>query len=148
MTDVTKSSIEWKGFKPTGSHSGIIDIDTGVFQVDNGTIQSGTFLIDMKSITVLDIPAEDEDNGKLVGHLNSPDFFDVENNSNAAFEITGISEAEGKTMLSGNLSIKGIKNNVTFPVSITTEGESLAITSEAFTIDRTNWDIKWYGKCH
>ena len=146
VTDVTKSSIEWKGFKPTGSHNGTINIDAGVFQVDNGTIQSGTFLIDMKSIVVSDIPAEDEGNGKLVGHLKSADFFDVENNNDAAFEITGVTEEDGNTMLSGNLSIKGIKNNVAFPVSITTEGESLTITSEAFTIDRTKWDIKYKSK--
>jgi len=146
VTDVTKSSIEWKGFKPTGSHNGSINIDTGVFQVDNGTIQSGTFLIDMNSITVLDIPAEDEGNGKLLGHLKSPDFFDVENNSDSAFEITGVSEADGKTMLAGNLSIKGIKNNITFPVNITAEGEALTISSEAFTIDRTLWNIKYKSK--
>ena len=45
-------------------------------------LESGSFLIDMNSIAVIDIPADDKDNAKLTGHLKSPDFFDVEAISN------------------------------------------------------------------
>lgn len=146
VADADASTIEWKGFKPTGSHNGVIKLGSGVVKVNGGTIESGSFLVDMASISVLDIPAEDEGNGKLLGHLKSPDFFDVENHANAAFEVTGISEVEGKTMLSGNLAIKGIKQNVTFPVTVAMDGDNMTLTSEAFTIDRTKWDIKYKSK--
>lgn len=146
IADAAASTVEWKGFKPTGSHNGIISIKNGTLSTNGDLIEGGSFLIDMNSIVVTDIPAEDEGNGKLLGHLKSPDFFDVEAHGNAAFEITGSSIVEGKTMLSGNLAIKGIEQNITFPVTVTTDEAGLTLTSETFTIDRTKWDIKYKSK--
>ncbi len=140
------SSIEWKGFKPTGSHNGTIAIENGVLDVANGKIVGGTFLIDMNSIVVTDIPAEEEGNAKLAGHLKSADFFDVENHPSAGFTITGLEVVEGKTMLSGNLSLKDAKNNVTFPVTVSNENGVITLTSETFTIDRSKWNIKYGSK--
>lgn len=144
--DQSASNIEWKGFKPTGTHNGTIAIESGVFTVNNGNIESGTFLIDMKSIEVADIPKEDEDNAKLAGHLMSPDFFNVEEHPTAAFEITGFETMDGKTMLSGNLTIKDKKNNITIPVSVSEDGDSFTISSETFTIDRSKWDVRYGSK--
>ena len=146
IADASASTIEWKGFKPTGTHNGTINIETGVFNVVDGNVDSGTFLINMKSIAVSDIPADNEGNGKLVGHLSNADFFDVEKFPSAAFEITGLSNVEGKDMLSGNLTLKDVKNNVTFPVTVATVGNELTITSEAFTIDRTKWNVQYGSK--
>ena len=142
VTDVTKSSIEWKGFKPTGTHYGTVNIDTGVFQVEGNAIQSGTFLIDMNSIVSLDLE-EGKMKTNLENHLKGTvegkenDFFNVTQFPTGAFEITGVNEEGGKTMLSGNLTLKGIKQNITFPVSVASEGDMLTMTSEPFTIDRT-----------
>jgi polyisoprenoid-binding protein YceI len=146
LANTTESSIEWTGFKPTGKHNGTIGMDSGVFTVNNGKVESGSFLIDMKSIVNLDIPMDDENNAKLVGHLKSPDFFDVEKYPSAAFEVTGFEEKEGKTMLSGNLTLKEKKNNVTFPVVVSSEGDSFTITSDVFTIDRSKWDVQYGSK--
>lgn len=146
VADTNASTIEWKGFKPTGSHNGIIKLESGVVKVNDGSIESGSFLVNMGSINVLDIPAEDEGNGKLLGHLKSPDFFDVENHPSAAFEITGITEVDGKTMLSGNLTLKEVKNNITFPVTVSQNGDAMTLTSETFTIDRSKWNVKYGSK--
>ena len=140
------STIEWKGFKPTGSHNGVINIDNGVFTVNNGNIESGTFLVNMNTIVVTDIPADDEDNGKLSGHLKSPDFFDVEKFPTAAFEVTGFEVKDGKNLLSGNLTLKAKKNNITIPVTVNETGDMLEVTSETFTIDRTKWDVQYGSK--
>jgi polyisoprenoid-binding protein YceI len=140
------STIAWKGFKPTGTHTGTIAIENGVLDVANGNIVGGTFLIDMNSIVVTDIPAEDEKNAKLTGHLKSPDFFDAEKYPSAGFTITGLEEVEGKMMLSGNLSLKDAKNNVTFPVSVTNENGVVTLTSETFTIDRSKWNVQYGSK--
>ncbi|UKM63525.1 YceI family protein [Flavobacteriaceae bacterium GSB9] len=145
-TKVDESTIEWKGFKPTGEHFGTIDIERGVFDVANGEIVGGSFIIDMKSIVVKDMPLEDENNAKLTGHLKSPDFFDVDTHPSAGFTITGVEQVEGKTMLSGNLTIKDIKNNITFPVSVSIMGNDLNLESETFTIDRSKWNVKYGSK--
>jgi len=140
------SVIEWTGFKPTGKHNGTIKLESGNFSVKDGRLESGTFKIDMSSIVALDIPADDEYNAKLVGHLKSDDFFDIEKYPTATFEVTGIQEKEGKTWLSGNLKLKEKTNNVTFPASMTSNGDMFTITSEVFTIDRSKWDVKYGSK--
>ena len=144
--NVETSTIEWKGFKPTGEHFGTIGLESGLFDVVDGKIVGGSFIIDMKSIKVTDIPAEDEKNAKLVGHLKNADFFDVENHPSAIFTITGVEEVEGKTMLSGNLTIKEVKNNITFPVSVSQTGDGITLKSETFTIDRSKWNVKYGSK--
>ncbi|WP_431136102.1 YceI family protein [Psychroserpens mesophilus] len=150
--NVAESAIEWKGFKPTGTHNGTINLDNGVFKTDDGKLQSGTFLIDMSSITVNDLEAGDgkEDleahlKGTVEGKENH--FFDVTKFPSAAFEITGTeSLAAGKTRLSGNLSIKGQKHNISFPVNITNNGDQITIESDSFTIDRTKWNVNYGSK--
>lgn len=141
-----KSMIEWKGFKPTGSHNGTIAIKQGKLDLNDGVMESGNFDIDMTSIVVTDIPMEDEGNAKLKGHLTSDDFFAVETHPMANFEVTGMKTAEGKTMLSGNLTIKGKTNNISFPVSMETKDNMVMLTSETFTIDRSKWNIEYGSK--
>ncbi|MCX7550519.1 YceI family protein [Xanthomarina sp. F2636L] len=140
------SAIMWTGHKPTGSHNGTIAIESGVVTMHNDALESGTILIDMSSINVQDIPVEDENHAKLTGHLKSPDFFDVEQFPASAFEVTGIETVDGKTMLSGNLKMKDVSNNVTFPVTISQNGDALTITSETFTIDRSKWNVQYGSK--
>ncbi len=151
VVNVDKSVIEWKGFKPTGTHSGTINIENGIFQVDNGTLKSGTFLMNMTSITCVDLEGDMKAN--LEAHLKGTvegkegDFFNVTKFPTGAFEITGTQAAEdGKTMLSGNLAIKGMKHNVTFPVNISVQGDRISINSDPFTIDRTKWGINYGSK--
>lgn len=141
-----KSTIEWKGFKPTGSHYGTIAIKDGELSVSDDSIESGNFTIDMTSIDVNDIPEEEEDNAKLTGHLKSADFFDVEAYPNSSFEVTGIKTVDGKTMLSGNLTMKETTNNISFPVSTEMKDDMLMLTSETFTIDRSKWNVKYGSK--
>ncbi|MBT8266325.1 MAG: YceI family protein [Bacteroidia bacterium] len=149
--NAAESTIEWKGFKPTATHNGTINIENGVFKVDNGMIKSGTFLIDMKSIVVLDLEGKAKSN--LESHLmgtvagKEGDFFNTNQFPSALFEVTGSEVAEGgKTILKGNLDLKGVKNNISFPVSITQEGDMLKINSDAFTIDRTKWGANFGSK--
>ncbi|WNH07621.1 YceI family protein [Thalassobellus suaedae] len=138
--NTSESTIAWKGFKPTGSHTGTIAIKNGILNIIEGEINSGTFLIDMNSIKDADASA------KLEGHLKSADFFDVEKYPTATFEITSIKDVDGKTMLSGNLTLKEVKNNVTFPVSVTNENNTVTLTSESFVIDRTKWNVQYGSK--
>ena len=144
--DTGNSTIMWKGFKPTGTHTGTIAVESGVFTMNGDAIESGTFLIDMNSIAVTDIPAEDEGNAKLAGHLKSDDFFHVEEYPSSAFEVTAFEMQDGKAMLSGNLKMKDAKNNITIPVSVSENGNIITISSEKFSIDRSKWNIKYGSK--
>lgn len=140
MVNATESVIEWTGYKPTGKHNGTIKIGSGSFTVNNGTLESGSFMINMNSL------ADSEANAKLEGHLKSADFFDVEKHASADFEVTGFEIVDGKSMLSGNLTLKDTKNNVTFPVTTTEDGDTFTLTSEMFTIDRSKWNVQYGSK--
>lgn len=142
--DASASTITWKGFKPTKSHNGTINISEGSVSLDNGKLTGGNFIIDMNSIINLDIESE-EYNAKLVGHLKTADFFDVANHPFSVFTITGVEDTEGKMMIKGNLSIKGIKKNIEFPASVSVDGDDVSFKSETFSIDRTEWDIKFHS---
>lgn len=144
--DASASSIAWKGFKPTGSHHGTIAIESGVFNLKEDAIVSGTFIIDMSTIEVKDIPSEDEGNAKLAGHLKSADFFDIETFPSAAFSVTGFKTLDGKSTLSGNLKMKDAENNITIPVSVSQNGDTVTIKSETFTINRSKWNVKYGSK--
>ncbi len=148
--DTTSSVIEWKGEKPTGTHTGTIKIADGTFHANDSIVESGTFVIDMSSITVTDL--EGEDKGRLEAHLKGTvegkegDFFNINEYPDAKFEVTGITENNGETLLQGNLTMKGETKNVEFPVSIDTNGDSLVLTSDTFTIDRTKWNVNFGSK--
>lgn len=147
--DAAASSIAWVGSKPTESHTGTINVDSGVVKVDGDKI-TGTFLIDMTSIAVTDL--KDDSKASLEGHLKGEaegkedHFFNVAKYPTAAFEVTGVTEKEGKKMMQGNLTIRGQKKNIEFPVTYAINGADMTLTSEPFTIDRTDWGVNYGSK--
>lgn len=150
MVDTTASVIAWKGEKPTGTHTGTIKLSQGAFKANDSVVESGTFVVNMKSLEVTDL--EGEDKLKLEKHLmgtvegQEGDFFNVEKYPNTTFEVTGISQKDGKTMLQGNLTMKEETKNVEFPVSLNINGDTLELTSDSFVIDRTKWGVNYGSK--
>lgn len=148
--DTTASVIEWQGKKPTGTHTGTIDIAEGSFFANDSVVESGTFVIDMNSITVTDLEGEQKQN--LEAHLKGTvegkegDFFNVNEYPEGRFEVTGVSQNNGQTILQGNLTLKGETKNVEFPVNINRNGDTLELTTESFTIDRTKWNVNYGSK--
>ncbi|SDS03914.1 YceI family protein [Gramella sp. MAR_2010_147] len=148
--DTASSVIEWKGEKPTGTHTGTIKVANGSFMANDSVVESGTFVINMNSIEVTDLEGDQKSN--LEAHLKGTvegkegDFFNVNEFPEAIFEVTGISEEEGQPMLQGNLTIKEETKNISFPVNISNDGEMMEITSEEFTIDRTKWNVNYGSK--
>ncbi|MDY7396602.1 YceI family protein [Aureibaculum sp. 2210JD6-5] len=140
--DVEGSTIAWKGAKLTGTHDGTIKISDGSFSVEDGKLVGGNFIIDMNSIAVLDLE-DPKKNADLTGHLKSDDFFDVENHANGVFTITGVEEKDGKNIVKGNLTVKDIKKNIEFPAVVSISDTGVTLKSEPFTIDRTEWDVKF-----
>lgn len=147
--DTAASTITWLGSKPTGTHTGTINIDNGVVKVAGDEI-TGTFLIDMKSISNTDL--EGDKKAGLESHLmgtapgKEDDFFNVTKYPTAAFAVTSVTVKEGKQMMEGNLTLKGVKKNIEFPVKYEITGDTMELKSETFTIDRTQWGIKFKSK--
>lgn len=140
---VDKSTLAWKGFKPTGSHNGTVAISKGNVNVADNKLAGGKFLIDMNSIVCLDIPADKKGNADLVGHLKAADFFDVAKFPTATFEITDVKNVEEKISVSGNLTIKGVTKNITIPATFGSANGFISFKSDTFKIDRTEFGIEY-----
>ncbi|WP_109697708.1 YceI family protein [Chitinophaga deserti] len=143
--DGTKSKIAWLAKKVTGSHNGFISVTGGDLQVDGSTLTGGTFTVDTRTMTVDDIK-DANGNARLLNHLKSDDFFSVEKHPNATFVITSVKKKSGTTHdITGNLTIKGITQPVTFPAEIAVNGSQLNAKA-TIVIDRTKFDIKYRSK--
>jgi len=136
------SSAEWIGKKVTGQHNGAISIKQGKLNLHDGQLSGGKIVIDMTSITCTDLTKE-QGGDKLVGHLNSPDFFDTKNHSTATLVINGVKTIEGnKYNISGTLTIKGITKPISFPATIDMKDGKLGAYAE-MKVDRTLYEIKY-----
>lgn len=150
--DADESTIEWRGTKPTGEHVGTINIQSGTISATEDEIESGNVVIDMNSIKVTDEGISDKDRTNLENHLKGTvdgketDFFNVKKFPTATFEITGITENNGKKMLQGNLTLKEDTKNIEIPVSTSVDEDELSIESETFTINRTDWKVNYGSK--
>lgn len=145
--DTDNSVIGWEGTKLVGEgHKGSIKIQSGQLTMADGKIVGGKFTIDMATIANSDLNAEE--GAKLVGHLQSADFFDVATYPTAEFEITEVLPASennsaGNYKVTGNLKMKDATRSITIPVTVSTEPKLVKATSPAFVINRTEWGVKY-----
>jgi polyisoprenoid-binding protein YceI len=145
---LNRSAIKWKAEKVTGSHEGGLKLSSGELNVENYTIKGGKFEIDMQSLTCSDI-ADKNMNQKFLGHLKSDDFFSVAKHPKAQFTITKVMpnprpEAEGGNyIIKGNLSIKGITQEIEFPATVNFKEKGGLTAFADMKLDRTKWGIKY-----
>ncbi|WP_111668972.1 YceI family protein [Algoriphagus litoralis] len=142
--DMERSKLFWKGTKMrgAGSHEGEVKITQGFMLKDKNGFSGGKFEIDMKSISITDIPKTDPIPIKnLTEHLMHSDFFDVDNFPTSEFEINEIKIHLSENLeVSGNLTIRAITKNITF--SAIQRGNTI---SAQFLIDRFDWIIAYEG---
>ena len=151
--DASDSKVNWSGKSPTGEHLGYIKLTDGELIVDKGEIKGGKFNFDMNSITNTDI-SDAESRNKLVTHLKSVDFFDVQKFPTAKFVITKVSKLNnGSTgqlkathRVEGDLTIKGITKKISFDASINLLNGKFAASAPAFIINRTEWGVNYQSK--
>ncbi len=139
--DAAKSTITWIGKKVTGSHNGTIALQSGNLLFDGKKLSGGNFVIDMTTI-------KDADKSeRLEGHLKADDFFGTDKFATSTFIIKKITPAGKQINVTGDLTIKGITNSITFPANVVwnTDGSVTAL-AEKVLIDRTKFGIKFRSK--
>lgn len=142
--DPSKSEVKWLGKKVTGQHNGKINIQEGEVIAAGENVIGGTVVFDMASITSEDI-TDAEMNGKLIGHLKSPDFFATDSFPTSTFKLKSITNgAEGMKNITGDLTIKNITNEISFPAEVKVDSTSNSLQAKGkTTIDRTQWNIRY-----
>lgn len=167
--DLESSKVNWRGYKPTGQHHGIIPVTDGQLSLEGDEIKAGNFTFDITNLEIHDMEEGSENHGKLWNHLQSDDFFDAANHPQAKFEITEISnynasdsienqvqfESENTPQsaselapdspthwISGNLTIRGNTKNIKFPANVSIN-ENGVTANAGFNIDRTEWGLSY-----
>ncbi|WP_187260933.1 YceI family protein [Pontibacter beigongshangensis] len=136
-----KSELKWKAAKVVGEHYGTLRLKSGELTADKSKVTAGTFVIDMTSLVCTD-------NAKVGAHLLNDDFFDVPKYPTATFKITSVKPLANAVAgqlnynVTGNMTIKGITNAITFPAIIAVR-EGVVTTKADVVIDRTKFDIKY-----
>lgn len=157
------SEVTWVGTKPTGRHDGKFPIKDGSISVENSEIVGGSILLDVANLEITDAEISDEDRGKLSGHLQSDDFFNVETYPDAKFEITSVKPYTAGTAanenadvaedsefklanpthtVTGNLTIRDTTNSISFPAIINVSENEVTARAK-FNIDRTDWNVSY-----
>jgi len=140
--DLTQSKLEWTGKKLGGEHYGNIQLSSGHLTFAKNKLTGGTFEMDMASITCVDI-TDEKSNKRLVDHLKSEDFFSVARFPKSSFTITRVeSKSETEHIVTGDLTIKGKTNPITFTAKINTMSNQI-IADASLMLDRSKYDVKF-----
>ena len=132
-----ESSVMWKAYKVTGSHTGVVQLTEGALTFEGDTLVGGNFVVDMTSLISTDL--EGKSKAKLEGHLKSDDFFGIENHPNSTLVFTDVtSTGKNSYEVTGDLTIKGITKPITFDVSIYGSKATASVK-----VDRANYNVRY-----
>lgn len=143
--DTKASELKWTGYHLAKSyeHTGNVQLKSGSLTTDGEKITSGSFVIDMTSITNSDIEDE-KDNKKLVSHLKAEDFFHVEKHPEAKLVITGSEETGDNTYeTTGDLTIRGITKEITFDTVIEKITDEEIVATADLRVPRTEFKVMY-----
>ncbi len=139
-----ESVIRWTGRNNNGGHTGVLMLSSG--EIDATAEPEGTFVIDMKSIKNVDLDG-DELQPALEAHLQSDDFFFTSLFPQATFTTTKIRLVDDgeatrpNAMLQGVLSLRGMENEIAFPVHIRNVEDGRLVLMGNLDFDRTQWGV-------
>jgi polyisoprenoid-binding protein YceI len=136
------SSVGFVGAKLTGKHDGSFGKFTGKILVVGGDASKSSVRAEIETDSLTVEPAN------LMGHLKSPDFFDVARFPKAVFQSTQIvaGGANGAAYtVTGNLELHGVTKSISFPAAIQITGEQVSVKTE-FGINRKDFGIVYPGK--
>jgi len=149
-----EAKVLWTGSKPAGKHSGFINASSGNLSVENNMVTSGTITLDMNTITCTDLEGDGKAN--LEAHLKGTeedgkdDFFNVTQFPTATFTITKVTsiknDPQSNSLVYGNLTLKGVTKEIGFKANIKHDANGLSVSSNEFSINRTDWGIKFMSK--
>ncbi len=132
------STVTFVGSKVTGSHEGGFKQLEGFFTLGpDEQVNGGEIVIDMNSTW--------SDAEKLTEHLKSGDFFLIEKHPQSKFTVTGVEKTDTGYQVSGNLLLRGVEKNITFPATAAKDGDAVKVQAE-FDIKRKDWGIVYAGK--
>ena len=148
----TESDFKWTGGLKFGAsnHSGNLKMLSGNLSIENDKIL-GSVIIDMKSLSNSDMQGSSAE--RLVGHLRSADFFDVEKFPKASLEIKEsniirkLDDGKYEMIFEAILTIKNKSKIISFTAKVDLSSEiKTAIGKMKF--DRNDFNIQYRSEMH
>lgn len=139
--DVAASSVKWTGtMLGVKSHHGVVSLNEGSFTTKGNLVTGGSFVVNLKSIAPQDTnySAKSPKEG-LIGHLSSPDFFAVDSFPTATFVITSV---EGNTA-TGDFTVRGRTNTEKVTDIVVSEAEGKTSVSGKLVFDRQKYGVAY-----
>lgn len=139
-------TIGFVGSKVTGQHVGNFQAWSGTVALKDGKAAGGKleFTVQTDSVEV-DTAAPNAFTPKLLGHLKSPDFFDVAKFPTATFKSSAIKADGAGFKIAGNLTLHGVTKRIEFPATVAIAGKDIKGDAE-FTINRKDFGIAYAGQ--
>lgn len=130
--DAGASHLAWTGHAEVGTWApaGTLQLQRGTATATGTTLQTARFAFDLRTIT--------HENADLQSHLRGEDFFDVAHFPTATFELRAVRDGNA----TGDLTIKGVRHAISFPLAVTATSTGLRVRGTA-TIDRTQFGIRY-----
>jgi polyisoprenoid-binding protein YceI len=136
--DTDKSTLTWFCKKVGGQHNGAVKLNEGSLIFDGNNLKGGTFIVNMPSMTI------DDGGANVLDDLKSDNFFSVNKFPTSTFTITKVSSSgTDQVNITGNLTIKGITNPITFPATVKKQDNTVVAVAKGIKVDRTKYDIKY-----
>ena len=147
--DLARSEIKWKGTKfwGLGKHEGTVQLKHGLICVANNRIVAGSFVANMRTIEVTDIPADDPvPRKRLRDHLMGEDFFDVPKHPEAVLVIRSVSPQQRSLhQVVADLTMRGRTQRVTFYARLWQVSGSHVKAQATIPIDRHKFGVSYVG---
>ncbi len=127
----------------------VISTVKGFFDKFEATVMYDTMDVTKSKVSVLINPASISTNNETRDkHLKSPDFFDVEKYPEITFNSTKIEKTADGLVMTGNLTMRGVTKEVSFPFVINGPitdpwGNQRFGTEASLTINRQDYGVSW-----
>jgi len=137
------SKVAWLGTElTTKTHFGSLRAQSGNLKIDKDGRVVGNITINMQSILVEDLQGRSKE--VLENHLKSDDFFGTNNFPTATLEFRSLNSynKKGDHIFNGDLTIKGITNEVEFSAKLIKQ-DSLLHAVGKLVFDRSQYNVRF-----
>lgn len=142
--DLSETRVEWTGRNLLNKHMGTLPVKRGSLTFAEGWLSSGEFILDMTAMTCTDI-GDSGLNAMLIRHLQSEDFFAVDQHPEARMVLRKCSPLPNgrpghpNLQILGDLTVRGVTREISMVAVAGRTPEGRVGVQCVFWFDRTEF---------
>ena len=128
------NNLGFVGYKVTGNKPGGWNEYSGTVELADGTIESAKISMTIKMESLFTVAT------LLTETLHNDVWFNIAEFPEATFVSTKVEKADDGYNVTGDLTLRGVTTNISFPAQIAIEGDQLK-TQAKFAVNRSDWGM-------